>query len=65
MAIDRIEYRGYLIDVEPWATGWRAAIYKIGNALSVEIKATDDIAKKSNLILEVQQFIDAEIDKNS
>jgi hypothetical protein len=61
---ERIDYRGYRLEVGPVGKGWRAAIYVPGSASPLpESPATLEKITKEEIVAEAMRIIDARLYK--
>jgi len=60
----RIDYRGYRLEVGPVGKGWRAAIYAPGSATPLlESPSMLEKSSKDNIITEAKSIIDARLNR--
>jgi hypothetical protein len=61
---ERIDYRGYRLEVGPVGRGWRAAIYVPGSASPLpESPATLEKSSKDEIVAEAKRIIDKRLNK--
>jgi hypothetical protein len=61
---ERIDYRGYRLEVGPVGMGWRAAIYVPGSASPLpESPARLEKSSKDEIVAEAKRIIDARLTK--
>jgi hypothetical protein len=59
---ERIDYRGYRLEVGPVGKGWRAAIYAPGSALPLpESPAMLEKVTKEEIITQAKEIVDARL----
>ena len=59
---ERIDYRGYRVEVGPVGRGWRAAIYAPGSAAPLlETPSMLEKSSKDNIVTEAKSIIDARL----
>jgi hypothetical protein len=58
----RIDYRGYRLEVGPVGKGWRAAIYAPGSPTPLlESPSMLEKSSKDNIVIEAKSIIDARL----
>ena len=61
---ERIDYRGYRLEVSPVGKGWRAAIYAPGSTSPLpESPATLEKISKEEIVTQAKEIIDARLNK--
>jgi hypothetical protein len=61
---ERIDYRGYRLEVGPVGKGWRAAIYVPGSVSPLpESPATLEKSSKDEIVAEAKRIIDERFNK--
>jgi hypothetical protein len=59
---ERIDYRGYRLEVGPVGKGWRAAIYAPGSASSLpESPAVLEKITREEIITQAKEIVDARL----
>ena len=61
---ERIEYKGYRLEVGPVGRGWRAAIYVPGSTSPLpESPARLEKSSKDEIVAEAKRIVDARLNK--